>query len=122
MKKLFAILSFALFSLGVSAQATTAVTTGTPAQDRATKAVHKMQEQIQLTKDQEKQVFDIMVTHYTQMEKLRTDQRPAAEVQRDQEAQRDQTDRSLAEVLTQDQMLKYRQMRKENKANNMGGH
>jgi|GEM_PF-3470955 len=116
MKKLFTILALMLFAFSVNAQESAVAPGETSAQKRAFKAVHKMKEQIQLTSVQEKEVLDIMTNHFTQIEALKTDTRPAGEVDQARDSQRRATELALSQVLTQGQMLQYRQMRKEAKA------
>ncbi|TND05109.1 MAG: hypothetical protein FD123_3729 [Bacteroidetes bacterium] len=114
MKKFFTILAVLFFTASMSAQQ--GQTTGTPAKDRATKTVHKMKEALQLTDVQEKEVYNLMVAHFGEIEKIKNDKaRPEGEAKRAMQAQRDVTQREMAKILTPGQMQQYREMQKKDK-------
>lgn len=114
MKKIISLFAVLFFAFSLNAQE--AQTTGTPAKDRATKSVHKMKQNLQLTDIQEKEVYNIMLAHYTEIEKIRNDKaREQGEAKRAVQTQRDATQRELAKVLTPGQMEQYREMQKKNK-------
>jgi periplasmic protein CpxP/Spy len=85
--------------------------TAQSAAERAHAQTMRMKKLLGLSDEQVKQVEQIFTEHHTSMDVLKKDTRMAADVQKDMDARKQQTEEQLKGVLTPEQFIKYKEAR-----------
>ncbi len=79
------------------------------AADRAHAQAMRMKKVLALSDEQVKQVEQIFTEHLLRMDELKKDTRMAADIQKDIDARKQQTDEQLKTILTPEQYAKYKE-------------